>query len=37
MNIPQTESIRLKDSKAAFAVGLDCENKTSQNPYEIYI
>ena len=35
MNIPQTESIRLKDSKAAFAVGLDCENKTSQNPYEI--
>ena len=36
MNIPQTESIRLKDSKAAFAVGLDCENKTSQNPYEIF-
>ena len=36
MNIPQTESIRLKDSQAAFAVGLDCENKTAQDPYEIF-
>ena len=36
MNIPATESIRLKDSKAAFAVGLDCENKTDTDPYEIF-
>ena len=36
MNIPATESIRLKDSKAAFAIGLDCENKTATDPYEIF-
>ena len=28
MNIPKTESISLKDSEAAFSIGLDCENKT---------
>ena len=27
MNIPKTEQIRFKDSKAAFAIGLDCETK----------
>ena len=36
MNIPETEVIKLKDSQAAFAIGLDCENKTAQNPYEIF-
>ena len=36
MNIPKTENIRLKDSQAAFAIGLDCENKTAQDPYEIF-
>ena len=25
MNIPQTEQIKFKDSKAAFAIGLDCQ------------
>ena len=25
MNIPETETIRFKDSQAAFAIGLDCE------------
>ena len=36
MNIPETEVIKLKDSQAAFAIGLDCENKTAQDPYEIF-
>ena len=26
MNIPKTEQINFKDSKTAFAIGLDCEN-----------
>ena len=25
MNIPETETIRFKDSQAAFAIGLDCQ------------
>ena len=27
MNLPYTETIKLKESKAAFAIGLDCEEK----------
>ena len=26
MNIPKTEQIKFKESKAAFAIGLDCQN-----------
>ena len=36
MNIPETEVIKLKDSQAAFEIGLNCENKTAQDPYEIF-
>ena len=36
MNIPETEVIKLKDSQAAFEIGLNCENKTAQEPYEIF-
>ena len=28
MNIPKTEKIRLKDSKAAFSIGFDCDDDT---------
>lgn len=31
MNIPDTESIRLKDSHAAFAIGFDCEDNDKTN------
>ena len=27
MNIPETETIKFKDSQAAFAIGLDCDAK----------
>ena len=30
MNIPKTEKVKLKDSKAAFAVGIDCESSNSR-------
>ena len=36
MNIPKTERIRLKDSKAAFAIGYDCENRTGVEASEIF-
>ena len=38
MNIPKTESIRLKDSQAAFGIGLDCEanDRTSFTPYDVF-
>ena len=36
MNIPQTERIRLKDSKAAFAIGLDCDDKTDLKAHDVF-
>ena len=36
MNIPQTERIRLKDSKAAFAIGLDCDDKTELKAHDVF-
>ena len=36
MNIPATERIRLKDSQAAFAIGLDCEDKTDLKADDVF-
>ena len=36
MNIPKTERIRLKDSKAAFSIGYDCEEKTGVKASDIF-
>ena len=36
MNIPKTERIRLKDSKAAFAIGYDCEERTGIKASDIF-
>ena len=36
MNIPKTESIILKDSKAAFGIGLDCEDKTDLKANDVF-
>ncbi len=30
MNIPKTEQVKLKESKAAFAVGINCEKSNSR-------
>ena len=36
MNIPKTESIKLKDSQAAFNIGFDCEDKTELKVNDIF-
>ena len=36
MNIPQTEQIRLKDSQAAFSIGLDCDDKTALKANDVF-
>ena len=36
MNIPETERISLKESKAAFSIGLDCEDKTEIKANDIF-
>jgi len=36
MNIPKTERIRLKDSKAAFAIGYDCQERTGIKASDIF-
>ena len=36
MNIPQTETIRLKDSKAIFAIGFDCDDKTDLKAMDVF-
>ena len=36
MNIPQTERIRLKDSNAAFSIGLECDDKTELKAQDVF-
>ena len=36
MNLPNTEQIKLKESKAAFAVGLECTTAKMESRLKIY-
>ena len=36
MNIPKTENIKLKDSKAIFTVGLDCDDKSDLKATDVF-
>ena len=36
MNIPKTEQIKFKESKAAFAIGLDCQNNGRLKVEEVF-
>ena len=36
MNIPKTEKINLSQSKAAFSIGLDCEDKTTLKANDVF-
>ena len=37
MNIPQTEQIKFKDSKAAFAIGLDCKSTGRLKVEDVFV